>query len=147
MRTDTGAVPTLVIKRRVAATPREVFELWTEPELMAPWMSPYPGPVDCEAEADVRVGGAYSLKMGSGESQCEIEGTYVDVDPPNRLVFTWSGPPTRNAKTLVTLELSDAPGGTDLVLTHERLPTPDVRQGHEIGWGNFLDHLADALGG
>lgn len=34
---------------------------------------------------------------------------------------------------------------TDLLLTHERLPTPAIHEGHTRGWGNILDHLAEAV--
>ena len=46
-----------------------------------------------------------------------------------------------------TLALVGDEGGdeTELVLTHERLPTPVIIEGHTKGWGNILDHLADAV--
>jgi len=85
--------------------------------------------------------------MSSEESSREVSGTYVEVDRPRKLVFTWIGPLTNNVTTLVTVELN--PRGddeTDLVLTHERLPTPAIHEGHTKGWGHILDHLADAVG-
>jgi len=45
----------------------------------------------------------------------------------------------------VTVELNPRGDETDLVLTHERLPTPAIYEGHTRGWGNILDHLADAV--
>jgi hypothetical protein len=60
-------------------------------------------------------------------------------------VFTWIGPLTNNVNTLVTVELNPRGDETDLVLTHERLPTPAIREGHTMGLGNILDHLADAV--
>jgi uncharacterized protein YndB with AHSA1/START domain len=146
MSSDAAAVPTLKIKRVIAGPAQEIFDLWTRPELMARWMSPYPGAVQCQAEADVRVGGTFRLSMCSADSQCEIEGTYVQIERPNRLVFTWLGPPTQNATTLVTLELKALKAGTELTLTHEKLPTAEVRQGHTVGWANMLDHLVVEVG-
>lgn len=137
-----AAAPTVKIKRVIARPAEEIFELWTRPELMARWMSPYTGAVQCRAEADVRVGGRFRLSMCSADSQCEIEGTYVEIERPNRLVFTWLGPPTQNVNTLVTLELKALKSGTELTLTHEKLPTAEARQGHMIGWANMLEHLA-----
>jgi uncharacterized protein YndB with AHSA1/START domain len=108
-------------------------------------MSPYPGAVDCKASCDLRLGGAFSLVMSSAESNREVSGTYVQIDRPRKLVFTWIGPLTNNVNTLVTVELNPRGDETDLVLTHERLPTPPIREGHTLGWGNILDHLADAV--
>jgi uncharacterized protein YndB with AHSA1/START domain len=69
----------------------------------------------------------------------------VQVDRPRKLVFTWIGPLTNHVTTLVTLELIPRGDETDLVLTHERLPTPAICEGHTRGWGIILDHLADAV--
>jgi uncharacterized protein YndB with AHSA1/START domain len=138
----TGA--TVQIRRRVRATADQIFDLWTEPDLMVRWMSPYPGAVDCKAKSDLRPGGAFSLVMSSADSSREVSGTYVEVDRPRKLVFTWVGPLTNNVNTLVTVELTPRGDETDLVLTHERLPTAAIVEGHTRGWGNILDHLAAA---
>lgn len=141
---DTTA-PTVRISRRVRAGAEQIFDLWTRPDLMVRWMSPFPGAVNCEASCDPRPGGAFSLVMSSGEASREVSGTYVQVDRPRRLVFTWIGPLTNNVNTLVTVELTPHGDETDLVLTHERLPTTAIVEGHAKGWGNILDHLADAV--
>ena len=133
------------VRRRLRAGPEQIFDLWIKPDLMVRWMSPFPGAVDCKATCDLRPGGSFSLVMVSGESRREVSGTYVQVDRPRRLVFTWTGPLTNNVNTLVTVELNPRGDETDLVLTHERLPTPAICQGHTRGWGNILDHLAYAV--
>jgi uncharacterized protein YndB with AHSA1/START domain len=141
-RDDTASVQ---IRRRVQATAEEIFDLWTKPELMVQWMSPFPGAVDCKASADLRPGGAFSLFMASADASREVSGTYVQIDPPRKLVFTWAGPLTNHVNTLVTLELTPQGDETDLVLTHERLPTQAIVEGHTRGWGHILDHLAEVL--
>ncbi|MCL2428898.1 MAG: SRPBCC domain-containing protein, partial [Alphaproteobacteria bacterium] len=135
--------PIMQVRRRLKATAEQIFELWTKPDLMVRWMSPYPGAVDCKASCDLRPGGTFSLVMSSADSSREVSGTYVEVDRPRKLVFTWIGPLTNNVNTLVTVELNPRGDETDLVLTHERLPTPAIREGHSKGWGTILDHLAD----
>jgi len=69
----------------------------------------------------------------------------VQIDRPRKLVFTWIGPLTNHVNTLVTVELNSQGEETDLVLTHERLPTSAIFEGHTKGWGNILDHLAEAV--
>jgi uncharacterized protein YndB with AHSA1/START domain len=140
-----STAPSVQIRRRVKAAAEQIFDLWTKPDLMVRWMSPFPGAVDCKASCDLRPGGAFSLVMSSGDSSREATGTYVQIDRPRKLVFTWIGPLTNNVNTLVTLELIPRGDETDLVLTHERLPTPAIHEGHTRGWGHILDHLADAV--
>jgi uncharacterized protein YndB with AHSA1/START domain len=143
-RGDTaGAI--VQIRRRVKAGAAEIFDLWTKPDLMVRWMSPFPGAVNCKASCDLRPGGAFSLVMTSAESIREVSGTYVQIDRPRKLVFTWVGPLTKNVNTLVTLELNPDGDETELVLIHERLPTPAIHEGHTKGWGHILDHLADEV--
>ena len=144
VRDDTTG-PIVLVRRRVRASAEHIFDLWTKPDLMVRWMSPYPGAVDCKASCDLHPGGAFSFVMSSKESIREVSGTYVEIDRPRKLVFTWIGPLTNNVNTLVTVELNPYGDETDLVLTHERLPTPRIHEGHTIGWGNILDHLADAV--
>jgi uncharacterized protein YndB with AHSA1/START domain len=133
------------LRRRLKAPAEQIFDLWTKPELMVRWMSPFPGAVDCKASCDLRPGGAFSLVMSSKESNRQVSGTYVQIDRPRKLVFTWIGPLTNDVSTLVTVELDPRGDETDLVLTHERLPTPAIHEGHTRGWGHILDHLADAI--
>jgi uncharacterized protein YndB with AHSA1/START domain len=142
---DDAAGPIVQIRRRVKASAEQIFDLWTKPDLMVRWMSPFPGAVDCKASCDLRPGGAFSLVMLSGDLSREVSGTYVEVDRPRKLVFTWTGPLTNNVTTQVTVELNPRGGETDLVLTHQRLPTQAIHEGHTKGWGNILDHLADAV--
>lgn len=140
-----SSAPTVQLRRRVKAQAEQIFDLWTRPDLMVRWMSPFPGAVTCEVSCDLRPGGAFSLYMSSAESSREVSGTYVLIDRPHKLVFTWKGPLTTHVTTLVTVELHPSGDETDLVLTHERLPTQAMHEGHTRGWGNILDHLADEV--
>ena len=144
VRDDTTA-PTVQIRRRVKATAAEIFQLWTQPDMMVRWMSPFPGPVDCQARCDPRPGGTFSLVMSTKDAKREVSGTYLEVDRPHKLVFTWTGPLTNHVNTLVTLELHPRGAETDLILTHERLPNSAIVEGHTRGWGNILDHLAETI--
>jgi len=145
MARDDAAGPVVQIHRRVKASAEQIFDLWTKPDLMVRWMSPFPGAIACKASCDLRPGGAFSLIMSSTEASREVSGIYVQIDRPRKLVFTWIGPLTNNVNTLVTVELSPRGDETDLVLTHERLPTAAIVEGHTMGWGHILDHLADAV--
>jgi uncharacterized protein YndB with AHSA1/START domain len=139
--------PVVQIRRRFEAAAEQIFDLWTKPELMVRWMSPFPGTVECRATCDPRPGGAFSLVMTSPEARREVSGTYLEVDRPRKLAFTWTGPLTNGVETLVTVELIPRGDETDVVLTHERLPTSAIVDGHTRGWGIILDHLAQALSG
>jgi len=73
-----------------------------------------------------------------------VSGTYVEVQPPSRLVYTWQWG-HREDETLVTVEFNDRDGGTELVLTHERFrDEPDVTL-HGEGWDGCFTRLGELL--
>lgn len=142
---ESAAAPRVRIRRRIEATPPEVFEAWTDAEGMRQWMRPG-DMADAECDLDVREGGEFRIMMITPDGQrLEHRGEYRVVDPPRRLVFTWISPGTQQRETLVTVELSDHDGGTELVLTHERLPDETAAERHEGGWGSIVQKLAEAL--
>jgi uncharacterized protein YndB with AHSA1/START domain len=66
------------LRRRVKAKAEQIFDLWTKPDLMVRWMSPFTGAVDCKASCDFRPGGSYSLVMSSEESKREVACVHMD---------------------------------------------------------------------
>lgn len=139
--TDTS----LRLTRTIPADPEAVFRAWTDPERMKRWMCPE-GAVVAEAEADLRVGGAYRIVMRTPDDAVHTAtGEYREIDRPRRLVFTWGweeeSASVEPGESVVTLEFAGRDGSTDLVLLHERLPNAESRDGHESGWRSSLDKL------
>ncbi|MCK5622865.1 MAG: SRPBCC domain-containing protein [Alphaproteobacteria bacterium] len=144
MTTETIAtVPTVRISKIMPARREDVFNAWLDAEGMRTWMCP--GDIkETEIEIDARVGGRFRLVMHGGENDYEMTGEYVEIDPPSRIAFTWISH-TAVAGSLVTLEFHDRGEETELVLTHERLPSADIAAQHEAGWGSILEKLAGRL--
>jgi uncharacterized protein YndB with AHSA1/START domain len=118
-----------------------VFRAWTEPEALQRWLRPK-GMGMTVSKLDVRVGGSFRFDLANGGS---IVGTYLHVDPPEKLVFTWSGQAWQARETIVTLEFLDRGPMTEVVLTHEDLSTPDLWMLISSGWTSLLDALAEVL--
>ena len=66
-------------------------------------------------------------------------GEYLEIRPPEKLVFTWNSPAVQN--TRVTVELTDRGDSTELWLTHELLETEANRTSHTEGWTYCLEQL------
>ena len=138
----------LVLKRTFNAPVERVFEAWTNADALARWFGPEGFDV-AHAELDLVEGGHYDIEIRSAEGhQIRHFGSYVEILPPHRLVFTWilgeqdcKGEPAECADTLVTVELQPQGAATELTLTHERLPNKAARDGHEFGWSSSLDSL------
>ena len=61
------------------------------------------------------------------------------------LAFTWKNICPLDEESLVTIELRDVDGGTEMKLTHERFLTPESRDRHYKGWSNLVPKLGDFI--
>ncbi len=140
--TDASPTFALDLERTLTAPPERVFRAWTDPAELARWFAPDPE-LPTEAEVDLRVGGAYRIRMGRHEAV----GAYVAVEPPRTLSFTWrwASEPAA-AETLVTVSLAPAGEGTRLTLRHEGFASEAARANHEGGWSRSLARLLERAG-
>ena len=83
------ATLTIQLKRRLDASPAEVFAAWTVPERVACWWDPTGQPLIL-CEIDLRPGGAFKFVTKS-HSETPFAGVYHDIDPPSRLTFEAMG--------------------------------------------------------
>lgn len=142
-------VPSLVQKKIIPAKRSDVFDAWTKPEIMQQWF--FPGTWSAETTIDLTVGGTWKNEMiddGSGNHNGKKAeagaryphfGAYLEIKPPEKLVFTWNSHAVEN--TRVTIELRDLGESTELTLTHEFFPTEDLRAAHDNGWNGCLSNL------
>lgn len=130
----------LTLVRQIRATPERVFAAITRPEQMLLWWGPDAGPT-LSVDADVRPGGRFSIvfRLLDG-SEHNPTGVYQEVVPGRKLSFTWEWRGSSEPDSLVTFRLRPSPEGTELTLTHERLPEA-ARDSHEAGWSGLLDKL------
>ncbi|MGH7511851.1 MAG: SRPBCC family protein [Gemmatimonadales bacterium] len=140
---DGGEV--LVVRRVLPASRERVFAAWLDPESLAQWMRVPGGSAAAEVEVDPRVGGRFRITMRHGGGQVGHRGEYLAIDPPRRLEFTWISVYTDTRPTVVTVELHEREGGTELVLTHRRLP-PSRVDAHRQGWTDIVRNLGAYLG-
>ncbi len=123
---------------RIDASPGTVFALLTEPTHMKTWLAEL-------VEADPRPGGVFRI---SGPPGVSIEGTYLEVIPSRKVVFTWGGVEgLKPGQSTVEFLLEPDGGGTLVRLRHYRLPKPAVEP-HRRGWVySGLIKLKDAAEG
>ena len=72
------------------------------------------------------------------------EGVYTDVVPNEQLQFTWKPTFNPGEESLVTVTFTDAPGGTEVTILHERISS-DGCQGYGQGWAGSLEKLGALL--
>lgn len=143
--------PTAVrISRLVPAPREEVFEAWLNPEIRRRWWRPAGKGTKClECDIESRVGGEFRTVATNPDKTagCCNFGKFLEIVRPRRLVFTWSSGIAEDAvhDTLVTVEFHDRSGETLVLVTHEKLPTPDQGDAHREGWTRLLRYLEKEL--
>lgn len=124
--------PAAIAVQTFKAPPQRVYDAILAPDMVAKWMF---GPLLREEtilhiKSDLRVGGEFSYKVRRGDAEIDHVGTFLELDPPRRIVFTWG----------VVGESADEPSHVIIDIT----PTADgcsVRLMHEMDekWAAYVD--------
>ena len=134
---------TLKVRRTFPAPRARVFRAWTDPKELALWFAPSVEYSTKVPELDLKVGGKYRVEMHhKGGNINRVGGTYREINPPEKLVFTWrwENDPTAH-ESLVTVEFLDLGTSTEVLLTHVQLPNVEQREKHAQGWNGCLEQL------
>jgi uncharacterized protein YndB with AHSA1/START domain len=143
-RATTGELQ-LEITRMLEASRGLVFKAWTEQERVIRWL----GPEGFEAtlfESEARPGGAWRSRMRSPDGKEYAQhGVVREISPPGRFVFTqvWDDAPEH--ETVVTVELSEDGGRTQMMFHQGVFETVEARDSHREGWSQSFDRLEDYL--
>jgi uncharacterized protein YndB with AHSA1/START domain len=131
----------------------EVWREWTEPDRFADWYGGpnYEIPPDT-VSMDVREGGKWSLVAIVGGREIHWDGEYIEVNEPERLVFTVSvvtvsDRPDEGLYDLCTIVLTDLGEDRTEMLLQQRgghMPAAAYRRTKE-GWSAMFEYLGERL--
>ena len=147
MEQATRQKPFLNLVRAYPVAPEKVWRAWTDPQALKKWWGPTPGEPVAVAELDVRVGGRFRIVFGGAKgTDHEAQGTYKEVVPNRKLVFTWTWPNTTpDRESLVTIVFRATGNGTELDFSHEQFFDEKARDDHKRGWTGLLEKLDQYL--
>lgn len=139
-------VPRVVVRREIAAPAEKLFDAWLDPESLAVWMRPG-NTLRTTITVDPRVGGAFEILMHVPDRDIPHRGTYREISRPRRLVFTWNSPYAGETDSLVTVDFRPVGKATEIVITHEGLPSEEMATAHTGGWTDILEVLGKVSSG
>lgn len=147
----------ITITREYDAPRALVFKAWTDPEMVKQWWGPE-GVFIPVCELDVRPGGSMNIVMEAGESlgsfkgtKWPMEGTYVAIEEPSKIVFTANaidkGKAVLEHQTTVTFEEVGEKTKMNIhVQVTKTLPGSEFAvAGMEQGWNSQSDKLGKFL--
>jgi uncharacterized protein YndB with AHSA1/START domain len=134
----------VVASVEIARTPERVFQALSSREIVDWWVNP--GVFDTrEWSGDVRVGGRWRASGIARGAPYALEGEFLEVDPPRKLVQTWHRQGTPGAPSTLTYLLEPIAGGTRLTVRHAGIAAPDQRNTIGAGWRTSCDRLSEIL--
>ncbi len=133
----------LTMNRRFNVPKQAVYEAWTDKEALTAWFAPAAEMTTIVHYQELKVGGQYNIEMRETDgTQHIIHGEYVALNPFDQLVFTWEWQSDENnVNSLVTIDLQESDGSTEMVLTHEKLASQKSVDLHSEGWTGCLVQL------
>jgi uncharacterized protein YndB with AHSA1/START domain len=139
--------PVLRLERTYDAPAEDVFDAWTNPEVLRRWWVASPSWRTPVADVDLRVGGSYRLSMEDPDAGTvrTVTGEYREVNRPRRLVYSWCWEEAEGVSgevSTVTVEFVRDGERTKVVLEHSELSTAESRDGHRRGWEACMEILA-----
>ena len=137
-----AATDTTVYERTLAidASPETVWEFLVDPEKLMRWKG-------INADLDTEPGGIFRCEVIPGHI---ARGEYVEIDKPNKLVFTWGWDGSEDVppgSSTIVIELASDGDGTNLRFVHQDLPNAEAIASHAHGWDHYLPRLETAAGG
>lgn len=141
---QTGIQP-VVIKRILPCNKRQLFDLWSKPELMLRWLFASQQPkAPSTVNNSFAVGGAFEVVMHLQNGDYRHYGEYQAIQRYSHIAFSWSSHIVQNS--LVALDFKElSPNRTLLTLTHSQFTDEAVRGKHTDGWTRCLQNLQPLL--
>jgi len=123
------------ITAHLDAPPDQVWAALTDADALTSWY--WPAAARPTATSDPVVGGRFGITTPSAD--LGFSGEYLELDQPRRIVqsWRWSGD---DRDSRVTIELTPADAGTDLVVVHDQLDTRTAEM-YRQGWESCLTRL------
>ncbi len=127
----------------VAAPPDRVFHALASDDVLRWWVRP--GVFDTRQwSGEVREGGRWHASGIGGGKPYEIDGEFLEVDRPRRLVHTWR---LAGAESTLTYLLETTDAHTRITLRHTGLPSRQTCAATCIGWETSFEELARMFSG
>jgi len=123
----------------------KVFDAWLNPKILSKFMMPMPDMPASDVENDVREGGGFTITMHAGDSELPHTGKYIEINRPDKLVFTWVSHCSVD-NSIVTINFTEIDKNhTNIALSHIKFIDEKTRSDHEGGWTHILLTLNEVI--
>jgi len=123
--------------------PEVVFDAWVKSEQRVAWWGEEGLYRISYLRGEVKEGETWSSGgVGKDGTEFVVTGTYLKVDRPHALSFTWKPSWSTEPETTVELEFIATEKGTLLKLLHSGFRTEEATADHNDGWNRVLGWMS-----
>ncbi len=93
----------------------------------------------------MKKGGYFRYTIRTKTDTFPITGEYIEIERPDRLVFTWNAPWLQDANTVVTIILKESGNDkTEMIMTHDNFPSEELRDRNFKGWDEIIHNIGSS---
>ena len=141
-----SAIQSVTVRRTFPAARERVFDAFQREESLAQWFSPSDQVEIQILGFNFRPEGRFRFRyLFPDGRQNTINGIYRTISPPSELAFSWiweAPDPHAGVETEVIIKFVSRGGGTEVAVTHDRLPDRELEDRYVAGWTSYLERLA-----
>ncbi len=138
----------IFINRKFNCLATELFDWLVRPELIAKWFGPKHLSVGI-VKTNLRIGGKYSIELKkSDDKSFFIEGEYIEIDAPNKLIFSfrYRGLPFQPPDSIVKIDIkSISDSETHLSLVQDFVTVPSDIENRTRSWEYMFGVLEEGI--
>ena len=135
----------LVVRRTIAAPRDHLFQAFASADTISKWFTPSADITLDVIAFDFVTGGKFRFRyiMPDGRRPV-VGGIYELIEAPLRIIcsWVWEVPdPLADIRMRVRFEFFEHDGKTEVVVTHEGIPSDQTCSIHQEGWSGALNNL------
>lgn len=138
------AVP-LVVRRHIQAPREQIFRAFTRADLLVQWFTPCPDITIDILRFEFAENGRFRFRYSMPDGRTPVVGgVYERIREPSELACSWiweAPDPLAGVAMRVLFQFIEQDAGTEVVITHEGIPSDAACTIHESGWDGALSSL------
>ncbi len=134
---------TVCVRHRFSASAERVYDAWLDPQKASKFFFATATGTIVRCQIDARVGGGFTLVDRREGEDVAHTGTYLELERPRRIVFSFSVEKYAKDASRVTIDIAPLAQGCDVTITHA-IPAKhaDSAKRTTDGWAKMLDLAA-----
>jgi uncharacterized protein YndB with AHSA1/START domain len=136
------------VAKTIDATPEDIYAAFSTVDQISRWWGPKGFTVP-EATLEFRTGGSFRICIESDGKKLWQHGVFRELDEPSRIAFTFAWEKSEEqplGEGMITVIIQPQGKQSRVSLRHAGLPSQEEADGHNSGWNECLDRLAETVG-